>query len=192
MRFQERGEDVRIYPHAKILSPERVVIGDHVIIDDFVFIGSHERLVIGSHVHIASHGSITGGGRCLIADFAGISSGARILSGTDDFSGAGLTGPTIPLELRSVERGRVVVGAHAVVGANAVVLCGVTVGEGAVIGAGSVVTVDVEPWTICVGSPARSVKARDREAILRLERDLGRRYGQPRRRYRDIADADLR
>lgn len=45
-------------------------------------------------------------------------------------------------------------------GANVTVLQGVTIGQGAVIGAGSVVTKDVEPYTVCVGVPARKLKDR--------------------------------
>ena len=189
MEFLYRGENVVIYPLAKILSPDRITIGDNVIIDDFVFIGSHERLVIGNHVHIAALASVTGGGTCLLSDFCGISSGARILTGTDDFSGPGLTGPTIPAEFRAVERGATIVGAHALVGANAVVLPEVTIGEGAAIGAGSVVTVNVEPWTICVGVPARVIKRRDREAVLLQERELYRTFGEPKKKFRNLADA---
>jgi acetyltransferase-like isoleucine patch superfamily enzyme len=54
-----------------------------------------------------------------------------------------------------------------------VVLPGVTVGEGAVIGSGGVVTRSIEPWTINVGSPARPVKQRPSETILRYARQLG-------------------
>ena len=191
MEFLHLGDNVVIYPLAKIISPNRTTIGDHVIIDDFVFIGSHKRLVIGNHVHVAAHASVTGGGTCLLSDFCGIASGARILTGTDDFSGPGLTGPTIPAEFRSVKRGTIIVGAHALVGANAVVLPDVRIGEGAAIGAGSVVTADVEPWTICVGAPARVIKQRDRDAVLFQEQELYRKFGEPKRKFRDLADAGI-
>ena len=39
------------------------------------------------------------------------------------------------------------------------VICGgVTVGEGCVIGAGSVVTMDLPPYSLAVGNPARVVR----------------------------------
>jgi acetyltransferase-like isoleucine patch superfamily enzyme len=179
-----RGTNVTIYPLARIIDAAVMMIGSDVIIDDFVFIGRHEELVIGNHVHIATHASITGGGRCFLADFCGISSGARLLTGSDDFGGSALTGPTVPPEFRAVSRGEVVVGAHAIIGANAVVLPNVRVGEGATIGAGSVVTKNVEPWTIYAGVPARPLKPRPREAILDLERRLFAKYGMPDRLFR--------
>ncbi|HLK12701.1 MAG TPA: acyltransferase [Candidatus Binatia bacterium] len=168
-----------IYASARVLERDRITFGDHVIIDDFVFVGRHEELVIGNYVHIASHASITGGGRCVIADFAGISSGARILTGTDEFAGGGLTGPTVPDDLRVVRRGVVVIESHAVIGVNSVVLPGVTVGEGATVGANSVVTRDLAPWTIHAGAPARPLRERDRRSVLDAEERLYVMHGRP-------------
>src|SRR5262245_38978246 len=105
--FRRVGDNVKIYKMAVIVSPETMVLGSDIIIDDFVFIGSHQRLILGNHVHIASHASITGGGRVLVSDFSGISSGARLISGTDDFTDDGLTGPTIPPQFRQVHRGTI-------------------------------------------------------------------------------------
>ena len=182
--FHYQGVNVTIYPWAKLLGPATISIGSNVIIDDFVFIGNHDELVIGNHVHIASHVSITGGGRCFLSDFCGLSSGTRIITGTDDFSGEALTGPTIPAEFRRVTRGFVSLGAHVVIGANAVVLPNIRIGEGAAIGAGSVVTRDLEPWTIYAGAPARPIKPRLREPVVEAERQLFEKYGPPERLFR--------
>lgn len=46
------------------------------------------------------------------------------------------------------------------IGANVVVKAGVFIGKGSVIGAGSVVTKDIEPFSICVGIPAKVIKSR--------------------------------
>lgn len=183
------GADVRIHSQARIIDPATITIGDHVIVDDFVFVGRHESLTLGNYVHVACHASITGGGTCFVADFAGISSGARILTGTDDFLGGGLTGPTIPAEFRCVERSEVIIEAFAIVGANAVVLPGVRIGEGTTIGAGSVVTRDVEPWMVYAGSPARPIKPRAKEMILRHEQELYACYGRPAALFRPAAKA---
>src|SRR5262249_10170229 len=149
--FRRVGNNVKIYKLAVIVSPETMVLGSDIIIDDFVFIGSHQRLILGNHVHIASHASITGGGRVLVSDFCGISSGARLISGTDDFTGDGLTGPTIPPQFRQVHRGTIVLEPHVIIGSNAVVLPDVTVGEGSTVGAGSVVTQSLDPWGVYAG-----------------------------------------
>ena len=176
LEFKKMGKNVRIHPLAKILHPEMISIGDNVIIDDFVFLDGKQDTKIGNYVHIASFASITGGGRLVVGDFAGISSGSRIFTGTDDFSGSGLTGPTIPPEYRSVIRSYVEIGKHAVLGANTVVLPGVTIGEGAVTGANSLVIRDVPPWTVNVGSPVRVLRERPRKTILEMEKKLREQY----------------
>jgi galactoside O-acetyltransferase len=181
--FLKCGSDVRVFPFARVVGPERITVGSHVLIDDFVFLGAHEQLVIGNYVHIASHASITGGGRCMLCDFAGLSSGVRVLTGSDDFSGAGLTSPVVPPAFRAVTRSRVVIGAHAILGANSVVIPGVTIGEGAAVGAGSIVTRDLAPWAVYAGSPARRVRGRPKERIVELTAELLRLHGLPHERY---------
>ena len=46
------------------------------------------------------------------------------------------------------------------IGINAVILPGVTVGRGSIIGAGAVVTVDVPPFSVVAGVPARVIRYR--------------------------------
>ena len=41
-----------------------------------------------------------------------------------------------------------------------------------IIGAGSLVAKEVEPWTVNIGLPARPIKVRPSENILRMERKL--------------------
>ena len=185
-QWRALGEDVRIFPLAKVIAPENVTMGSHIIIDDYVFLGRHESLTVGNHVHIASHVSVTGGGTTYLCDFVGLATGCRILSGTDDFVRGGLTGPTVPEEFRVVERSVVTIGAHAVVGAPAVVLPGIHIGEGTTLGAGSVVTKDLEPWSVYVGSPARKVKDREKDATLAAERAYYERYGALDPAYRTV------
>lgn len=53
------------------------------------------------------------------------------------------------------------------IGRSAIVLAGVTVGNGSVIGAGSVVTKDVPPYAIVAGNPARLIRYRFDEGVIR-------------------------
>lgn len=59
-----------------------------------------------------------------------------------------------------------IVGNDVWIGANASILRGVTIGDGAVIGAGSVVTRDVEPYSVVVGSPAKTIKKRFKDDVI--------------------------
>jgi acetyltransferase-like isoleucine patch superfamily enzyme len=167
------GEDVRIYELTRLTEPRQISFGDHVLVDDFVFLQGGAGLRIGSYVHIAAFASITGGGSASVGDFCGLSPGARILTGTELVDGSGLTNPTVPAEYRSVARSNTVLGDHAFLGANAVVLPGVQIGEGAVIGSCSMVREDIEPWTINVGSPTRVVGTRPSKVILAHALKLG-------------------
>lgn len=54
------------------------------------------------------------------------------------------------------------------IGQNVVILPGChNIGNGAVIGAGAIVTKDVDPYTICVGNPARPIKKRFSDEIIK-------------------------
>lgn len=194
------GEDVIMWPLAKIVSPETISIGDSVIVGDSVDLSGGCRTVIGSFVHIASHTTITGGGELAIGDFAGLSGGVRVYTGDEDYLGGCLTNPAVPLPWQVPIRGRVVVRKHAIVGANAVILPDVELGEGCVVGANALVTRSCEPWTICAGSPAKPVKQRPRDRIPELDADLrstlydsgGRHIPKNRRTRRETYDADPR
>lgn len=188
--FRQIGSNVKVYQFAIILSPENVTLGSDIIIDDFVFIGAHQRLVLGNRVHISSHSSITGGGRVLMSDFSGVGSGVRLLSGTDDFTEGRLNGSAIPQEFRETHRGTLILEPHAIIGANAVVLPDVTIGEGATVGAGSVVTRSLAPWGVYAGVPARRINTRPRDIVIDNERRLYEKYGRPRIQYRTPACLD--
>jgi galactoside O-acetyltransferase len=181
--FLNVGQDVVVWPEAKIVSPEVISLGDSVIIDDFVLLMGGAKTTIGSFVHLASFVSVVGGGEFSMEDFAGISSGGRVYTGNDDYLGEYLTGPTVPFPYRVPSRSFVHIKKHAIIGANTVILPGVVIGEGAAIGAGSVVTKECEPWTIYVGSPAKAVRPRPKEKMLELEAQLRREIYDERGQY---------
>jgi len=170
--FASVGQDVIIWPMAKIVSPEVISIGDSAIIDDFVFVMGGKRTVIGSFVHIASFTSITGGGEFIMEDFTTLSSGVRVFTGNEDYSGGCLTGSGVPFPYRVPIRSFVYIRKHAIVGAEAIILPGVTIGEGTVVGANSLVKKNCAPWTVYVGSPAKAIRSRPKERILELETQL--------------------
>ena len=124
------GQGVKIYPWAKIVSPETVSIGDWSQIDDFTLIIGGKGINIGKRVHVAGFSSIIGRGECVLSDYSGLSAGVRIITGGDDFMGGGMTNPCIPLEFRkfrNLDRSFVVLEKHALLGTNVVVLPGVTI-----------------------------------------------------------------
>jgi galactoside O-acetyltransferase len=163
------GADVRIDGAARFYSADRIEIGSHTRIDAFCVLSAGDGSIrIGNHVHIAAHGFMAGAGRIELEDFANISGRVSIYSSNDDYSGATLTGPTVPDELSNVEVAPVHIGRHVIVGAGSVILPGVTIGEGAAVGALSIVKRDVAPFTIVAGADMRVIGERKRD-LLELE-----------------------
>jgi phosphonate metabolism protein (transferase hexapeptide repeat family) len=63
------------------------------------------------------------------------------------------------------QKARVVIGHDVWIGHGAVVMPGISIGHGAVVAAGAVVTMDVEPYAIVAGVPARRIKWRFSKSI---------------------------
>ncbi|NIQ88683.1 MAG: acyltransferase [Deltaproteobacteria bacterium] len=174
------GENVRIYPLAKIIRPEVVSLGDNIMIDDFVFIDGGTSTEIGSYVHIGCRTFIVGGGELVMEGFTGLSGGVSVYTGGEDYSGRWLTNPTVPQPWRKPYRSHVIMRRHSLIGAGCTVLAGpdgIEIGEGASVGAMSLVKSDLEPWTVYAGIPARPIKKRDKNRMLELEEDLRRTLG---------------
>jgi acetyltransferase-like isoleucine patch superfamily enzyme len=79
-----------------------------------------------------------------------------------------------PIDSTSTVRtkGKVIIGSDVWIGEDVIILSGVNIGDGVVIGAGSVVSKDLEPYTICVGVPCKSVKKRYREDVINFLLEL--------------------
>lgn len=67
---------------------------------------------------------------------------------------------------------KTIIGNDVWVGKNAVILGGVTIGDGAIIAAGSIVTKDVAPYSVVGGVPAKELKKRFNENIIRELEEL--------------------
>lgn len=175
IKVRSIGKNVLIRDWVRFVRPENIIFGNNVMVDDFVLLsgGGGEALTrIGDYVHIACFSSITGGGGVTLEDFSGISPGCRLFSETDDYIHGALMNPTVPPEFHVQIIKPIVLKQFVTLGANCVVLPGVTIGEGAVVGACSLVIKDLEPWTVNVGVPARPIKMRDRDEVLRRAAEL--------------------
>jgi sugar O-acyltransferase (sialic acid O-acetyltransferase NeuD family) len=137
-RFVRRASDLGVR-FARVVSPlasvaASAVLGEGVVVFPFVFISN--ETAIGDHTH------------CNAA--ASISHDSRI-------------GAFTTLGPRSTLTGRVTLGRGVTVGASATVLPDVLVGDYCVIGAGSVVTAALDAYTVSAGSPARIIRAVEKE-----------------------------
>ena len=176
-RFKSVGRDVKIYRFAQIIKPEFISIGHGCQIDDFAWIHGGRGLDIGNRVHLCAFVTTAGGGVVKMGNYVGIAAGVRIVSGSDNFSGRGLTNPCIPAEFRSVDRSYVEIGDHAVILTNAIVLPGVRIGEGAVVMPGAIVRENLDPWGFYGGNPAAFVCNRPSKRIHEMTQQMIEKYG---------------
>jgi len=155
------GENVRIYPMAKIAFPHVVELGDNCKIRDFVFIFAGEGVKIGKYTDVQPHTIIWGGGETVIGDRVSTGPGTVFLSATYSHAPGLKMVDGMPQGESKVLGGKLTVGNDVYIGARCVIMP-VNIGEGCVIGAGSFVNRDLEPWGIYVGSPAKRVAEREK------------------------------
>lgn len=170
--FKSVGEEVLIHKTVVLVHCERVSLGHRVRVGPFsVLSASVAQISVGSHVHIASHCSFTAQAEIILEDFSEIAQGARLITSTDDYSGLGLSGPTVPDEYRKLFTAPIRIRRHCAVGTSSTIMPGVTIGEGTVVGALSLVKESLPEWSIYAGVPARRIRDRRRD-VLDLEAKL--------------------
>jgi galactoside O-acetyltransferase len=175
--LRQLGKDCTIFRLAQLIKPEVISIGRGCQIDDFSWIHGGQGLDIGDRVHICAFASIAGGGKVTIGNYAGLSAGVRVISGSENPFGKGLTNPCIPPEYRSVKRSFVSIGEHALIFTNTIILPGVSIGDGAIAMPGSVVRDDLDAWGIYKGDPAEKISVRRKDRIESLTVDMVQKYG---------------
>lgn len=189
------GANVRVYDFAEIRNSEigdNVIIGNYAIVVDsnvesnisinrsnYIFrsiIGKFSYTGIGTSIRSAQVGSFCslawnvsiGGGN---HEFKNITTSPlwrfnMLDRGVIDRSKDG------ELAKRHNEFGECSIGNDVWIGTNAVILRGVHIGNGAIVGAGAVVTRNVEPYSVVVGAPAKPIRKRFSEEIIRELVDL--------------------
>ena len=153
------GENVKIYPMAKIAFPHVVEIADNAKVRDFAFIFAGEGVKIGEYTDIQPHTTIWGGGLTIIGARVSTGPGTVFLSATYSHAPGLRMVDGLPEGAAKAKGGKLEIGDDVYIGAGSVIMP-VTIGEGAVIGAGSFVNKDCEPYGIYVGSPAKKIGER--------------------------------
>ena len=163
--FKSIGNNVLISRKASIYGAEYMSIGDNVRIDDFCILSGN--LLIGDHVHIAAYVALYGGIEGIeIHNFAGVSARTIVYAVSDDYTGEGMTNPTVPDKYRKVTHGKVIICKHALIGAGSIVLPGVTLGEGSSFGAISLINKNADEWSINVGIPSKKISSRKKDVLF--------------------------
>lgn len=180
--FKQVGRNVVFGRNLVLRHPQKIVLGNHVIIDDdclldakgelntgietgdYVTIGRFSSLVcknadivIGSHVNIGTSVKIivANKGKIQIGSNLDIGSGSHFSGGSYDYSDP----EALPSTQRLATKG-IVVEDFTWIGVGAILLDGVHVGARSIVGAGSVVTRDVPANCIAFGVPAEVKRSR--------------------------------
>ena len=160
-----------------IVDNSNIEIGDYTIYNDFVHdLREFQKNNVLYHYPVNKD-------RLIIGKFCSIACGAKFLFNSANHKMASLSTYTFPLffeewglEKENVaqawdQKGDIIIGNDVWIGYEAVILSGVTIGDGAVIGCRAVVTKDVPPYTIVGGVPAKPIRKRfDEEIIKELQK----------------------
>ncbi len=159
------GYEKEIYVKPTVTNPN-IIVGDFTYIADLEF---------ESHV---THFYPWSRDKLIIGKFCQIASGVEfMMNDANHQMNSVSTFPFYTVEGWNAEKpeekdmpfkGDTVIGNDVWIGQNAVILPGVHIGDGAIIGAGSVVGSDVEPYTIVIGNPARTLRRRFDDELVDL------------------------
>lgn len=110
--------------------------------------------------------------KLIIGNYVSIASDSLFLLGTNHQTE---TITTYPLHSKLIDRtpldalskGPIVVEDEAWIGSNAIIMSGITIGKGAIVAAGSIVTKDVPPYAIVGGNPAKIIRYKFSEEMVK-------------------------
>lgn len=152
-----------------IVKNPNIIVGDYTYYDDFENVENFEKNV--KYLFDFTGDKLIIGKFCMIAsDVTFIMNGANHLSESistypfaifgHDWANA-MKGKTYPY------KGDTIIGNDVWIGYGATVMAGVKIGDGAIIATKSVVTKDVEPYSIVGGNPAKTIRPRFPEQIIK-------------------------
>jgi len=151
---------------------EGVYFGDRLTIRDagFISIGNRTVVMSGCYLYANSKGSLRIGDDCSLnhniylgADDGGIHVGNHVLIGPNTVIRAAnhcFSNPNQPISRQGHHGAEIRIQDDVWIGANCTILPGVEIGVGTIVGAGSVVNKSLPSMSVCVGTPAKKVKAR--------------------------------
>ena len=133
----------------------------------------------GTKINGNKHFAASKVSKIIIGKYCAIANGCKIITLNHDYNFPAVQGtfhkiffndkhPGEKLNPPNKERtkGDVIIGNDVWIGEDVFICSGVKIGDGCCIGAKSIVTRDLPPYSICVGSPCKSVKKRYNQDII--------------------------
>ncbi|MEC4819777.1 MAG: acyltransferase [Scytonema sp. PMC 1069.18] len=138
------------------LDSSAIYIGENSVIRHFVILKSiHGKIKVGNNCSINPYATLFGFGDLIIGDWVRIATHVVINPANHLFDDVNTLIDHQPLTNRGV-----IIEDDVWIGAGAVILDGCKIGKGSVIGAGAVVTKSVDPYSVVVGVPGRTIRKR--------------------------------
>lgn len=168
IKFPLNGYD-RLCFLKNVITRPNIIVGDYTYYDDFEDVANFEKnvkyhfeftgdkLIIGKFCMIASGASFIMNGANHLTD--AISTYPFAIFG-EDWSGA-MEGKSYP------NKGDLIIGHDVWIGHNATLMAGINVGHGAIIAANATVVKDVPPYGIVGGNPAKVIKMRFSDEVIK-------------------------
>lgn len=145
--LKDIGKNVAIMARVKIMSPQKVVIGNAVLLNEDTKVGGQCGVSIGNHVLIGYN--------------------VNIVSENHAYQN-----PLLPIKKQGYYGGPIIIYDDVWIGANAVILPNVILGRGCIIGANAVVTKNVPEYAIVGGIPAKLLRYRFSKSDIEKARKI--------------------
>ena len=181
--FKKFGKGVVIGRNVSIRNPNKISVGNKVIIDENVLLDAkgidNEGITIGNGVYLGRNSilsckngdiilkdSVNIGFNCEIVSLKRVEVGENTLFAAYTYV---VGGGHIPLELDTPLKDQpthgigIKIGKNAWLGAKSIVMDGCDVGEGSIVGAGAIVTENIPDFVVAVGIPAKVIRKRKEE-----------------------------
>ena len=170
--YPRSGDKQTIYLKPVISNPN-ISIGDFTMYNDFV----NDSLLFEKN-NVLYHYPLNKD-KLMIGKFCSIACGAKFIFNSANHTLTSLSTYPFPIFFEEWEldrkdvanawdnKGNIVIGNDVWIGYEAVIFAGVTIGDGAIIGTRAVVTKDVPPYTIVGGVPAKPIRKRFSENVIK-------------------------
>ncbi len=169
----------RIFPNKNfktIINVKPTIKNKNIIVGDFTYFADKDF-----EKHVTHHYDFIGD-KLIIGKFCQIAQGVNfVMNGANHQMNAVTTFPfyifegwkqPIPHLCNMPLKGDTVIGNDVWIGQNSTILPGTHIGDGAIVGLNSVVGSDVEPYTIVAGNPAKVIRKRFDNQLIKLLLEL--------------------
>lgn len=171
-KIYPRSEDKQTVYLKNVITNPNIQVGDFTFYNDIVSDPRDFEKNNGLYHYPINHD------RLIIGKFCSIASGARFLFNSANHTLRSLSTYPFPIFYEEWEhgiwadkawdnKGDIVVGNDVWIGYEAAIMAGVTIGDGAIIGTRAVVTKDVPPYTIVGGVPAKLIRKRFHDEVIK-------------------------